>query len=443
YSHINDVMKMSLSVAGLTMGIPIAMGTNKITGLGNGAGAQDAMAFGQKYTNVEVDARIVVQNTDPAGTIDVAIDALISTHKGLPNDHHTPTVGGDLTHDSITFPNGNANEQHLTAAQVAALHTIITVSDIAYNATTWNTNLDALTKNAIRDWIETHIGSATVHHTATVASDLNHNDLANLNAGTVYEHISAAQVAALHAAITVNAPIILTVQDIELKNDNNVRITEIDTDTNLAGGNTKVPTDAAAKAYSDAKISNAVYDGDNWNNITTIGASKDAIRDVVETLATALTYKGTWTPNGYPADPVVGDYYIVDTDGYKAADAPTPERWYEVGDWILWNGTTWDQLRNSFGDNVIAVAPGDDIQVAIDEIESVGNGVIFLMPGTHVLTATLTVNNVNVDIVIEGAGDSAVIDINGDRTAFNITNVKSCTFKNFKVDVSSLGVDTT
>ncbi|KKK74103.1 hypothetical protein LCGC14_2887120, partial [marine sediment metagenome] len=29
--HINDIMKMSLSVAGLTMGIPIAMGTNSIT----------------------------------------------------------------------------------------------------------------------------------------------------------------------------------------------------------------------------------------------------------------------------------------------------------------------------------------------------------------------------------------------------------------------------
>jgi len=38
---------------------------------------------------------------------------------------HAPTVGGDLTHDSITFPNGNANEQHLTAAQVATLHTIL------------------------------------------------------------------------------------------------------------------------------------------------------------------------------------------------------------------------------------------------------------------------------------------------------------------------------
>ncbi len=40
------------------------------------------------------------------------------------------------------------------------------------------------------------------HHTATVASDLNHNDLANLNAGTVYEHISASQLAALHPVVT-------------------------------------------------------------------------------------------------------------------------------------------------------------------------------------------------------------------------------------------------
>lgn len=39
-------------------------------------------------------------------------------------------------------------------------------------------------------------------HAATVAGDLNHNDLANLNAGDVYEHISAAQLAALHAIAT-------------------------------------------------------------------------------------------------------------------------------------------------------------------------------------------------------------------------------------------------
>lgn len=35
------------------------------------------------------------------------------------------------------------------------------VKDVAYNATTWNTNLDPTTKNTIRDWIEVHIANPT------------------------------------------------------------------------------------------------------------------------------------------------------------------------------------------------------------------------------------------------------------------------------------------
>ena len=56
-----------------------------------------------------------------------------------------------------------------------------------------------ITLNDSETWIT---GTSSMINTNAVAGDLNHNDLANLNAGTVYEHISAAQVSALHAAIT-------------------------------------------------------------------------------------------------------------------------------------------------------------------------------------------------------------------------------------------------
>lgn len=199
--------------------------TGNITVSGTVDGVDIAARDHAIYTDAEVDARIVVQNTNPVGTIDVAIDALIATHAAIAAAHHTATVSGDIDHNATLNTHNlttdltaqietiitaeivggqsidNAIDTLITThtAVATAHHTAPTVSDIAYNAITWNTNIDALTKNAIRDWVETHIASATVHHTATVASDLNHNDLANLNAGTVYEHISAAQVAALHA----------------------------------------------------------------------------------------------------------------------------------------------------------------------------------------------------------------------------------------------------
>lgn len=81
------------------------------------------------YSEAEVDARIVVQNTHPAGTIDIAIDALILTHKGLPNDHHVAFVQGDADalysvlahlHDDRYYTETEINANTYTRAQVDA-----------------------------------------------------------------------------------------------------------------------------------------------------------------------------------------------------------------------------------------------------------------------------------------------------------------------------------
>ncbi len=191
-------------------------------------------------------------------------------------------------------------------------------------------------------------------------------------------------------------------------------------------------------------ISNVVYDPDTWTgglNVST-APSKQTCRDVFVSLTGAVIYSGTWNPaNAYPATGK-GFYYIVSTDGYHAVDGNTPERWYEIGDWIVWNDTTtrWDILRNLYGDNIIGVSPGDNIQTAIDEIESIGSGVVKLLPGTHTLSATLTVNdNPNTLIKIKGSGDTSVIDCNGNRAAFFVTNCKSCVLEDFKVDCSDVG----
>ncbi|KKL70140.1 hypothetical protein LCGC14_2107900, partial [marine sediment metagenome] len=199
---------------------------------------------------------------------------------------------------------------------------------------------------------------------------------------------------------------------------------------------------ANGNALRCENISNAVYDAAAWTdglNVST-APSKQQVRDVFVSLTGAVTYKGTWNPADiYPATGV-GWWYLVDTDGHHAADGlGTPARWYEIGDWIIWNSTEteWDILRNAFGDNVIAVSPGDDIQVAIDEIEAVGNGVIYLLPGTHDLSATLTIDNATVNIIIEGSNDASVI-ASGDRVCISVDNADSCILRNFKIDASDV-----
>ena len=77
---------------------------------------------------------------------------------------------------------------------------------------------------------------------------------------------------------------------------------------------------------------------------------------------------------------------------------------------------------------------GQEIQDAID---SIGNksGIIRILIGTIQLSATININGGG-DYDIQGEGEGSVIDCNGDRTAFNITSVRSCTLKNFNIDIN-------
>ena len=84
YFQINDVTKMSMSAVSLNMVIPIAMGTNKITGCGDPINPQDVAT--RNYVN------------------------------GL--DHHTATVAGDLNLNDLSEKNHSsladitANQHH-------------------------------------------------------------------------------------------------------------------------------------------------------------------------------------------------------------------------------------------------------------------------------------------------------------------------------------------
>lgn len=127
---------------------------------------------------------------------------------------------------------------------------------------------------------------------------------------------------------------------------------------------------------------------------------------------------------------VGGEYWICNQDGYYDS------RWFENGDWLIWNDTEiqWDRIRNSFGDNIISVAPGDDIQIAIDEIESIGEGTIRLLPGTHTTSATLTVDSAGCNITIEGFGFATVITPNANHDVIEVKDADSFVIKDLTVN---------
>ena len=229
-----------------------------------------------------------------------------------------------------------------------------------------------------------------------------------------------------------------------------------------AGGDTIISVAAAADVWHYIKMEfDCVTDTYSvWFNGINMFTDQKFFRD---TVATTLDYIRLWLQDGggvnalegfidsiyeswldgYPPQPTgeeKGWWYLVDQDGYAPADddSDTPARWYEIGDWIIWNETRnlWDILRNVQGDNILKVSPGDPIQVAIDELEKIGQGSIVLLPGTHVIDAALTFNDVGVYINFEGQGDVSVLKPSGDFSAINADNFKYLTLKDFKIDTS-------
>jgi hypothetical protein len=86
----------------------------------------------------------------------------------------------------------------------------------------------------------------------TTPISLLHNQMNGLNQGD-YQHLNAVQVAALHPAVTVSAPISVSTQALSLVNDAAATITEIDTGA-LANSDTVIPTSKAVTTSLAAKL---------------------------------------------------------------------------------------------------------------------------------------------------------------------------------------------
>lgn len=177
--------------------------------------ASDDNAHHEVIEQSDVEGIITTELTD-GESIDLAIDALVLTHKNISTAHHTATVAGDLDHNDLS--NIDADDiKHITAAQLGALHATYTDGDVEsvidaeiVDGQSIDAAIDAL--------ILTHKNLSTAHHTPPVAGDFNHNDLANIDAGDI-NHLSDTQISALHdiytdasaiAAVVAENPLSLT-----------------------------------------------------------------------------------------------------------------------------------------------------------------------------------------------------------------------------------------
>lgn len=195
-------------------------------------------------------ADVVAIVDDPAGTPETKkitysnIESNLSLTASQVSDFDTEVANNtDVT--SNTTHRGLTNNPHsVTATQVNLGNvTNVATSDIAYDATTWNTNTDSATKNAIRDKVET-MDTAIALNTAK-----NTNVSTDLSLGT------------------------LTATTIDVNSSDGTNVTLIEADTTNAGilGSDKWDEIVA----NTLKVTNATHTGDVTGDTTlTIGADK-------------------------------------------------------------------------------------------------------------------------------------------------------------------------
>jgi hypothetical protein len=116
----------ALPLAGGTMTGAIAMGANKLTGVGNGSGAQDAAAFGQIPVLAAADTSIVVAGTATAPTLATATLDVIATV-------HAPAASVPMNGQKFTgLANGTAPGDSLTYGQMTGGPTPADVGLVAW-----------------------------------------------------------------------------------------------------------------------------------------------------------------------------------------------------------------------------------------------------------------------------------------------------------------------
>jgi len=165
------------------------------------------------------------------------------------------TVAGDLNHDDIANPQGNANEQHLTAAEVAQLHD------------------DVITTNA--------------HADARIAA-ANHDVLQNPNGNANEQHLTAAEVAQLHddvikTVLNVEAVITAELQDGQSINNS------IDGYINAHAGDDDAHHAVFVPGDEDAAIAAHAGDDDAHHEVVTTAEVTAAITGLIATHHAALS----------------------------------------------------------------------------------------------------------------------------------------------------------
>lgn len=129
----------------------------------------------------------------------------------------------------------------------------------------------------------------------------------------------------------------------------------VGTITALTGEVTASGTGSVAATLSNSAVINKVLTGLNLTGGGTISAADSIlqafgkVQNQISALVGGVTYQGVWnattnTPSISSSVGSKGQYYVVSVAGSTSIDGISDWR---VGDWIIYNGSTWDKVDNT------------------------------------------------------------------------------------------------
>jgi hypothetical protein len=214
--------------------------------------------------------------------------------------------------------------------------------------------------------------------------------------------------------------------------------------TSISANNIQIAQSQVTNLVTDLAAKIPAIEKANANGVATLDAGgKVPLTQIPDSVLGQLSYMGTWNAStnnpalaNPPASTTQGDYYVVSVAGTQFSIS------FEVGDWIISNGTAWEKVDNTdavasvFGRlGVVTAASGDysavqitytptgnvaatNVQAAIDELDSekltkAANLADLVSPSTartNLGLGTMSVQNSN-SVSISGGSIAGITDL--------------------------------
>jgi hypothetical protein len=214
--------------------------------------------------------------------------------------------------------------------------------------------------------------------------------------------------------------------------------------TSISANNIQIAQSQVTNLVTDLAAKIPAIEKANANGVATLDAGgKVPLTQIPDSVLGQLSYMGTWNAStnnpalaNPPASTTQGDYYVVSVAGTQFSIS------FEVGDWIISNGTAWEKVDNTdavasvFGRlGVVTAASGDysavqitytptgnvaatNVQAAINELDSekltkAANLADLVSPSTardNLGLGTMSVQNSN-NVSISGGSIAGITDL--------------------------------